>query len=655
MRLHQKVGRLLAALGTGALLVGGAAATATVAQASTPTAGHTQSGQAPHVMTIMMENTDYSQFAGSPAMPYLNELAHEYADFTQAYGWTYPSLPNYLELLSGSDDGTAGSDCDITDPGCSNFTNTKLVDQLEAAGISWHGYYQGDASGCDQSDGGGNYPYWHNPFRYFADFSSQCQYLSNFDDLIPELSSQNPPSFNWVVPDLVNSGGDNGTMSSGDAWLAGELPQIMATNWYRDGGQIVIIYDTGYNDAGGNGGASGGQIPLVVVSAQTRGMGTISTPVNTAGVLHSIEQAYGLSYLGDAANADNGSLGDALVAGLPSGHAAPDAFTGATLETDASSANAHARVTPIGGGVLGLEGAATIPGSVQAPGNLSQSTIEVGLNAQGEGVVVTPEHDVVSAPGTSVLESVSCTSASQCYAVGLGPSNDDEGVLTSIVNGVPVSTTPLPAFIGLYGISCPSSTTCYAVGYDNANDADAVTTITNGVAGSPVEVNYPGGAVEWLNAISCPTATTCYAAGLIGYNPSIVPITSGAPGNAVAIPNSWYVNGLSCTAAGSCVAVGENTNEQGVVTTYANGAIGTTTVVPGTEYLYGAGCTTSGDCILTGASTQNGSGYSTGVVVRDDAGVLGSIEDLPTANGFGQVVCSTTTNECLSVGAVLAN
>jgi hypothetical protein len=102
------------------------------AQAATTSAATAQSATAapatpPHIMTIMMENTDYSQFVGSPAMPYLNEIAHEYADFTDAWGWTYPSLPNYLELLSGSDDGvgttdtTSGNDCDITQAGCNNF------------------------------------------------------------------------------------------------------------------------------------------------------------------------------------------------------------------------------------------------------------------------------------------------------------------------------------------------------------------------------------------------------------------------------------------------------------------------------------------------------------------------------------------------------
>jgi hypothetical protein len=51
----------------------------------------------PNVMVIMMENTDYSQAIGSASMPYLNEMAHQYAGFTQSYGWSCPSLSYDLQ------------------------------------------------------------------------------------------------------------------------------------------------------------------------------------------------------------------------------------------------------------------------------------------------------------------------------------------------------------------------------------------------------------------------------------------------------------------------------------------------------------------------------------------------------------------------------
>jgi phosphatidylinositol-3-phosphatase len=590
----------------------------------------------PHIMTIMMENTDYSQFAGSAAMPYLNEIAHQYADFTDAWGWTYPSLPNYLELLSGSDDGTQGNDCDITQKGCNNFTNPTLVDQLDKAGISWNAYYQGDPSGCYQGDGSGNYPYWHNAFRYFTDFQQQCSHIDVYSDLLSNLNSPKAADFQWLVPDLVNSGGDNGTMSSGDSWLAGELPKIMDTRWYREGGQIVILYDTGYEDAGGIGQSTGdnggGQIPMVVVSAHTKHMGAVTAPVNTAGVLRSIEHAYGLPYLGNAANAGNGSLGEALVSGRPvrSGRGAPSPVSVGDEVTISENREP--------GFLSTVRGSLSVNGVAAQVGGASLPVIEVGQNSQGQGVIHVPGQPTRVVPGTSDLESVSCSATGQCYAVGLAAPNTDEAVLVSIKHDRVASVTKLPAFIGLYGIACPAAGTCYAVGYDNSDDADAVTTITDGTASAPAEVKAGG---EWLNAISCPDSTQCYATGLVNYNPSIVSITSGVPGTAVTIPDAWYANGIDCWSVGNCAVAGENSTEQGIIGTLVDGKVGTTTVVAGTEYLYGVACASASACAATGAGVPGASGYSSGVVVGLAGGLAGgtaAVKAVRDSNGFGQVI-----------------
>ena len=207
-------------------------------------------------MYIMMENTDYSQTAGSPTMPYFNELARQYAQFPQSYGWTYPSLPNYMMFLAGSTLSKGiRRECNPGQSGCKKPLHAQtLVDQMEAAGISWHAYFQDDVSGCNDKPADffhGNYDVEHNAFAYLADFPTQCQHLSNFGPLLSNLSAPGAADFNWVIPDLDNDGGDNGTMSSGDTWLAAELPQIMNTPWYRHGGQIVISYDTGYEDGQG--------------------------------------------------------------------------------------------------------------------------------------------------------------------------------------------------------------------------------------------------------------------------------------------------------------------------------------------------------------------------------------------------------------------
>lgn len=618
----------------------------------------------PHVMTIMMENTDYGQFVDSNAMPFMNEMAHEYADFTNAYGWRYPSLPNYIELLAGSDHGVT-TDCDITEKGCGDFNGPTLVTQLEDAGVSWSAYYQGLSTGCLAGHGSGNYPYWHNAFRYFADYKKQCSHITNFDDLISNLSSPDAADFQWVVPDLVNSGGDKGTMASGDSWLAGELPKVMATSWYKAGGQIVILYDTGYRDAGGNGEASGGHIPLVVVSAHDRGLGAVSTPVNTAGVLHSIEESYGLAYLGNAAQSQNGSLGKALVTARVTGSPAPESEVGAVMALNGST-GAPSAVTSLPS-ALSLDGVAEVPAPAPADHSTDSVTgdvVAVGETGTGEGVVVSSAGAYVD-KSTSDLESVACAAAKgspraspergsvppegTCYAVGLAPSDEDEAVLVRIVGGRPVSTTPLRSFIGLYGIACPTTTTCFAVGYGHSGDADAVTTITRGVAGQPVEVKKAG---EWLNSISCPTSTRCYAAGLVDKNPAVVPITSGRPGTPVTVPDAWYLNGIDCPVVGRCAVVGEDSSETGIFDTLTGSAAATPTILTASEYLYGVTCSDVGVCLVTGAGKPAQDGYSSAFVGRGRPYAIGG-EVVPSTNGFGQIACGGSgLTGCVSVGSV---
>ena len=53
-------------------------------------------------------------------------------------------------------------------------------------------------------------------------------------------------------------------------------------------------------------GPGGGQVPMVVISNDAQGQGAIATPGNLYGTLRAIEEAFGLGYLGAAADPSNG-------------------------------------------------------------------------------------------------------------------------------------------------------------------------------------------------------------------------------------------------------------------------------------------------------------------------------------------------------------
>src|SRR5215212_6979595 len=67
-----------------------------------------------HVVVVMEENHAYSEIIGAPAAPYINALAQEGALFTDSYGITHPSQPNYLDLFSGDNQGVIDSSCPLT-------------------------------------------------------------------------------------------------------------------------------------------------------------------------------------------------------------------------------------------------------------------------------------------------------------------------------------------------------------------------------------------------------------------------------------------------------------------------------------------------------------------------------------------------------------
>ena len=78
----------------------------------TPSRPTTASVGAPaHVAVIVMENKEYDEVIGSPAAPFINGLAKQYALAQAMYATTHPSLPNYLALTLRDQLGLHGLRC----------------------------------------------------------------------------------------------------------------------------------------------------------------------------------------------------------------------------------------------------------------------------------------------------------------------------------------------------------------------------------------------------------------------------------------------------------------------------------------------------------------------------------------------------------------
>lgn len=66
-----------------------------------------------HIVIVVEENKSFAQIIGNPDAPYINALAMRGALFTQSYGITHPSQPNYLALFSGSTHGISSNTCPL--------------------------------------------------------------------------------------------------------------------------------------------------------------------------------------------------------------------------------------------------------------------------------------------------------------------------------------------------------------------------------------------------------------------------------------------------------------------------------------------------------------------------------------------------------------
>ncbi len=160
-----------------------------------------------HVFVVVEENHSYSQIIGSPEAPYWNFLADEGVSLTDFHGLTHPSLPNYLAMIGGSTFGIT-TDCAPADVGCS-IDATSLPDRIEAAGLTWRGYFDGTSTPCKTTNSGG-YRVHHDPFVYFDDIrldAARCTaHVRPFGDLAIDLGSvASTPTLAFITPDNCNN------------------------------------------------------------------------------------------------------------------------------------------------------------------------------------------------------------------------------------------------------------------------------------------------------------------------------------------------------------------------------------------------------------------------------------------------------------------
>jgi hypothetical protein len=280
------------------------------------------------------------------------------------------------------------------------------------------------------------------------------------------------------------------------------------------------------------------------------------------------------------------------------------------------------------------------------------------------------------------LSGVACVSASDCWAVGEyliiegGIPTDKtliqhwDGSSWSIVSS-PNVTSPVNF---LYGVSCTSTSNCWAVGYYNGASADQ-TLIEHWDGTSWAIVNSPNTLdtqYNYLNDVTCTSVFDCWAVGSYSgtfTQQTLIARWDGASWSIVSSPNTSatqtnYLSGVTCTSVSDCSAVGQFLTDDGVYQTLIERWDGLSWAIvdsPNTgltsdNFLNAVTCSSPSDCWAVGTGKIDGV-YLT-LIERWD-GTSWTIVTAPNPAGtqgasLEAVTCVSDSN-CWAVGEYLTD
>jgi hypothetical protein len=262
------------------------------------------------VFLILLENHNWSDIKGSSSAPYINGMLLPESSYATQYfnpPLIHPSEPNYLWLEAGKNFGILND----SNPSSNHQSTTQhLATLLKNAGISWRAY-QEDISGTVCPLTGVNmYAPKHDPFVFFDDSTgandagdAYCiAHNRRYSELTNDLKNGTVARYNFLTPNLCNDMHDtcpplSDSIAQGDTWLSNEVPKIMASSAYKDGGALFITWDEGEG--------SDGPIGMIVASPLAKGGGySNSLHYTHSSTLRTMQEIFGVTpMLGDAANA----------------------------------------------------------------------------------------------------------------------------------------------------------------------------------------------------------------------------------------------------------------------------------------------------------------------------------------------------------------
>ncbi len=194
-----------------------------------------------HIVLIVMENKTYGEIVGNPQAPYINSLIKNGALAANYWATAHPSLPNYLDLTSGTH-GDINSDCNPPSSGC-HLAVRNIADELEKAGKSWKAYMENMPDNCGLTNTG-LYADKHNPFIYYDNIRNNVTRCREHDLSLTQLEND-LPIFSFISPNLCHDMHDC-SVAAGDKWLSQFIPPILQSAAFtKEKSLLIITWDEG--------------------------------------------------------------------------------------------------------------------------------------------------------------------------------------------------------------------------------------------------------------------------------------------------------------------------------------------------------------------------------------------------------------------------
>ena len=240
-----------------------------------------------HVVVVIEENRGYSQIMNMRnSNSYIHALARRGGLFTQSYGITHPSQPNYLALFSGSTQGITRNSCPHT------FKGDNLASSLLGKGLSFASYAESLPAVGDLSCSSGAYQRKHNPLANWQGVRLPAELNRRFADFPTDYSRL--PTVSFLIPDQANDMHD-GSFEAADDWLKKHIDPYV--EWAMKHNSLLILTwdEDDYRE--------NNRIVTILVGPMVKA-GSSDQRIDHYGVLRTLLDFYGLPAIGASRDAE---------------------------------------------------------------------------------------------------------------------------------------------------------------------------------------------------------------------------------------------------------------------------------------------------------------------------------------------------------------